>query len=76
MTAGGNSHGYGPCETSKTTLQCCSLLGGRHIDCGHVDPSTYLSNEFAEKVLDRPGPSGGRLFLCRLRHACVPQHTR
>eukprot|EP00959_Pyramimonas_sp_CCMP1952_P209949 4392835-Pyramimonas_sp.AAC.1 len=22
-----------------------------------------------EEVLDRPGPSGGRLFLCRLRHA-------
>eukprot|EP00959_Pyramimonas_sp_CCMP1952_P085707 1792913-Pyramimonas_sp.AAC.1 len=31
----GNSHGYGPREASQASLQGCSLLGGRHVACGH-----------------------------------------
>eukprot|EP00959_Pyramimonas_sp_CCMP1952_P381971 8004342-Pyramimonas_sp.AAC.1 len=43
-----NSHGYGPCETSQTSLLNYSLLGGRDSACGRVDPGMYFADEFAK----------------------------
>eukprot|EP00959_Pyramimonas_sp_CCMP1952_P375832 7871791-Pyramimonas_sp.AAC.1 len=54
----GNSPGYGPCEPSKTALQCGGLLGGRHVACGHIDPVAYLADELAKWYLAGKIPVG------------------
>eukprot|EP00959_Pyramimonas_sp_CCMP1952_P374506 7843104-Pyramimonas_sp.AAC.1 len=54
----GNSHGYGPCEAPQASQQGCSLLGWRHVACGHVDPGMHLANEFAERYLTGRFPMG------------------
>eukprot|EP00959_Pyramimonas_sp_CCMP1952_P422333 8847265-Pyramimonas_sp.AAC.1 len=54
----GNFHGYGPCEAPQASMQCCSLLGGRHGACGHVDPGMHLASGFAERYLTGRVPVG------------------
>eukprot|EP00959_Pyramimonas_sp_CCMP1952_P356971 7474786-Pyramimonas_sp.AAC.1 len=71
-----NSHGYDPREASQTTLQRCSLMGGRHIASGNVDSGVYLSNEFAERYLTGRVPVGaGCPCVVPATHVCL-QHIQ